>query len=100
MLTLPIKKKWFDMILSGEKLMEYRDIKPYYTSRFKSVGLLDEDEKPSGKTTQIAFRNGYSSNSPSFIADVCLDIVYGYRRWGGEPSKLYYGLEILKIRDR
>lgn len=26
MLTLPIKKKWFDMILSGEKREEYRDI--------------------------------------------------------------------------
>ena len=36
MLTLPIKKKWFDMILSGEKKEEYREIKPYYDSRFKS----------------------------------------------------------------
>lgn len=25
MLTLPIKKKWFDMILSGEKQEEYRE---------------------------------------------------------------------------
>ena len=28
MLILPIKKKWFDMILSGEKREEYREIKP------------------------------------------------------------------------
>ena len=34
MLTLPIKKKWFDMIVSGEKKEEYREIKPYYDSRF------------------------------------------------------------------
>ena len=33
MLVLPIKKKWFDMILSGEKKEEYREIKPYYDSR-------------------------------------------------------------------
>ena len=33
MLILPIKKKWFDMILSGEKKEEYREIKPYYDSR-------------------------------------------------------------------
>lgn len=26
MLTLPIKKKWFDMILSGEKREEYKYI--------------------------------------------------------------------------
>lgn len=29
MLILPIKRKWFDMILSGEKKEEYREIKPY-----------------------------------------------------------------------
>lgn len=34
MLTLPIKKKWFDMIVAGEKKEEYRDIKPYYDTRF------------------------------------------------------------------
>jgi hypothetical protein len=35
MLTLPTIGKWFYMILSGEKGEEYRDIKLYYTSRFK-----------------------------------------------------------------
>ena len=30
MLILPIKKKCFDMIVSGEKKEEYREIKPYY----------------------------------------------------------------------
>ena len=29
-LTLPLKKKWFDMIKSGEKKEEYREIKPHY----------------------------------------------------------------------
>lgn len=33
MLILPIKKKWFDMILRKEKLEEYREIKPYYHKR-------------------------------------------------------------------
>ena len=37
MLTLPIKKKWFDMIVSGEKKEEYREIKPYYDSRFMNA---------------------------------------------------------------
>lgn len=37
MLTLPIKKKWFDMIVAGEKKEEYREIKPYYDSRFKKL---------------------------------------------------------------
>lgn len=29
MLTLPIKKKWFDMIRNDEKKEEYREIKLY-----------------------------------------------------------------------
>ena len=37
MLILPIKKKWFDMILSGEKREEYRDIKEYYETRFQNL---------------------------------------------------------------
>jgi len=32
-LILPIKKKWLDMIFSGEKGDEYREIKPYWTVR-------------------------------------------------------------------
>ena len=32
-LHLTLKKKWFDMILSGEKTDEYREIKPYWTKR-------------------------------------------------------------------
>ena len=40
MLILPIKKKWFDMIVSGEKKEEYREIKPYYDSRFRTLSVL------------------------------------------------------------
>ena len=29
-LKLVVKKKWFDMIVSGEKTEEYREIKPYW----------------------------------------------------------------------
>lgn len=34
MLTLPIKKKWFDMIVSGEKKEEYRE-----TNHITTAGL-------------------------------------------------------------
>lgn len=32
-LHLTLKKKWFDMIASGEKVEEYREIKPYWIDR-------------------------------------------------------------------
>jgi len=36
-LILPIKKKWFDMILSGDKKEEYRDMKPFYDKRIENI---------------------------------------------------------------
>lgn len=33
MLVLPIKKKWFYMIASGQKKEEYREVKEYWTKR-------------------------------------------------------------------
>ena len=33
MLILPIERKWLNMILSGEKKDEYREIKPYWSVR-------------------------------------------------------------------
>ena len=43
MLTLPIKRQWFDEILSGTKTIEYREIKPYWTSRFMKVTGIEVD---------------------------------------------------------
>ena len=99
MLILPIKKKWFDMILSGEKREEYREIKPYYTTRFKNIfNMSPYSFIPSGTDCgQIMFRNGYKKNSPSIIADCYLDIKTGKPEWGAEPGINYYTLRIDKI---
>ena len=37
MLILPIKKKWFNMILSGEKTEEYREIMAKWADYFYSL---------------------------------------------------------------
>ena len=36
-MILPIKRKWFEMILAGEKTEEYREIKAYYDTRFGNL---------------------------------------------------------------
>ena len=36
MLIFPLKKEWFEKIKSGEKTIEYREAKPYWTSRLVS----------------------------------------------------------------
>ena len=95
MLVLPIKKKWFDMILSGEKKEEYREIKPYYDSRFKNVwkgSLIGGNAQ-----RQIMFRNGYSKDSPSLIAQCTLSVGTGRQEWGAEKDKQYFVLTIREI---
>ena len=35
MLIFPLKNVWYDKIKNGEKSIEYRELKPYWTSRLK-----------------------------------------------------------------
>jgi len=99
MLILPIKKQWYDLILSGEKKEEYREIKPYYRSRLKNEGFLDQYGLPDLWQDWVLFRNGYSKSSPSFEALCTVDIRTGRPEWGAEPGKEYYVLKILEIRN-
>ena len=98
MLVLPIKKKWFDMILSGEKKEEYRELTWYWRVRFTNAGLLDR--YGFGWLPQrVMFRNGYSKTSPSFVALVSAEAKEGRSEWGAEPEKIYWVLKILEIEN-
>ncbi len=102
MLTLPTKGKWFYMILSGEKGEEYREIKPYYMTRFKEVfDMYPNSHIPIGTDKRkIRFRNGYGSSRPEFVALCSLDVKTGKEEWGAEPGKEYYTLKIHEITER
>ena len=122
MLILPIKKKWFDMILSGEKKEEYREIKAYYEIRFQNLfgaitiqplyppdNFLDRsefellqgeavpEEIRKDSVQEIIFRNGYSKDSKAIKARCRLRTGKGRPEWGAEPDKQYYILEILNV---
>lgn len=93
MLTLPIKKKWFDMIKSGEKKEEYREIKKYYGTRFATLGVGDNSKH------YILFRNGYSKSSPIIKCEVEINQGTGKTEWGAESNKEYYVLKILSVEE-
>lgn len=38
MLTFNLKKQWYEKIRSGEKQIEYREVKPYWTKRLELYG--------------------------------------------------------------
>lgn len=105
MLIIPIKKEWYDMILSGDKKEEYREIKPYWDSRFRKIFLFTRPGEIFGMLTlpwgyddkAIMFRNGYSKKSPSFIARCTLSVGTGKEEWGAEKDKQYFVLTIHEI---
>ena len=102
MLILPIQGKWFNMILAGEKDEEYREIKPYYISRFRHIfEMYPYSCFPYGTDRhEVMFRNGYRADSPSFVAVCSLDVRPGRPEWGAEKGKDYFVLKIWKITDK
>lgn len=86
-LHLTLKKKWFDMILSGEKTEEYRDIKPYYNLR-----LIGKEYDT------VIFRNGYARDAPSLTIELkTIRFGTGKIEWGAEEGKTYFVLSLGKI---
>jgi len=77
-LHLTLKKKWFDMIASGEKKEEYREIKVYWAKRL----LKNYDA--------ILFRNGYGEKVPSVLVEYKgLTQGVGDKSWGAPIEKAY-----------
>lgn len=95
-LVLTIKRKWFEMILSGEKKEEYREIKPYYETRFRNLwrGSLIGG----AAERHIIFRNGYSADSLKLLATVTIDTGEGREEWGAVPGVQYYRLHIKEVQ--
>jgi len=96
LLNLTLKKKWYDMIASGEKKEEYREIKPYWIKRFGYIHYVSQDPNDNGYHEEvmenlpdvIRFTNGYSKNSPSFCIEVDDWSVDKCRHpeWGGDTE--------------
>ena len=99
-LTLPIKKQWFDMIVSGEKKEEYRQLSDYWKTRFRNIGLLDEEGQPTGKEADIYLRNGYFAGAPIAKVRCGLKIGRGRQEWGAWCFTHYYVLMIKKVYAR
>lgn len=111
-LHLTLKKKWFDLIASGEKKEEYREIKEYWIKR-----LISDDFNWDCATTdkrnahyvscpngfykhydEVIFKNGYSKNAPQIRMKV--QKIFrgeGFEDWGAEPGKPYFVIKLGEI---
>lgn len=97
-LHLILKSKWYDMIASGEKKEEYREISPYYIKRLSyGIDKIEEQEWMSIKHfDNVCFHLGYSCITMKFKID-CIKIGYGNPEWGAEPEKQYF---VIKLGER
>jgi hypothetical protein len=92
-LSLPINKKWFDMILSGEKKEEYRQIKPHWTSR-----IVDKKESTIKDFQYINFRNGYNPKSPFMVVECKgIEVGVGKPEWGGIRNEYVYIIKLGRV---
>lgn len=80
-LELTLKKKWFDMVASGEKREEYREPSHWILSRLQGR-----------QYDVVRFRNGYSPKSPVCVCE--------YKGWGFGNGKPKWGgdLDIIIIK--
>lgn len=103
-LTLSVKKEWFDKIVSGEKTEEYREIKPYWIKRLTTNCEVVYDvvaETYCGKVlyrpyTHVLFINGYGNDKPRIEKEIeSIDI--GKPRKGWCPDD-FLGKEFFVIK--
>lgn len=89
-LSLVLKKRWYDMIARGEKREEYRASTAYWTNRifawwFRSVGCPHV----------VEFRCGYAANAPrlAFLCKEGFGHFDGARHpaWG-EPAEIHFAI--------
>jgi len=127
-LHLNLKKKWFDMILSGEKKEEYREIKTHYLSRLvdfktmhhhKKQGVFEEsycypedlpdlvsyyfkrNEIQGNSFDTVTFSNGYAKDRPQFeIEFKGIEIREGSPEWGAICGIKYFVIKLGKIKNK
>lgn len=96
-LTLTLKKQWFDMIKSGEKKEEYREIKPFWKKRLRNVVLktaLSTVYEGFQRYDNLVFTLGYPKAGDKErrleFKNPRIHIGEGRPEWGAEPGKNYF----------
>ena len=111
-LYLPLKKEWYEMIESGVKTEEYREIKPYWSKRFlkgfpafwrmafnvcmlsREFTILHEREIHPIYSS-VRFSYGYTKRTMTFRL-VKITVGKGRPEWGAPEEEVF----IIKLGER
>ena len=90
-LHLVLKRKWFDMIASGEKREEYREATPYWAIR-----LRNWDNACCRAEHVVEFRLGYAHDAPrmAFVSKIYVSDYGANRPIWGEPNGPHYTIKL------
>lgn len=108
-LKLTLKKKWFDMVASGVKIEEYREIKPYWMQRL--MRCYAKGFRPCKYQmcasydpmcnlifepfTKVEFTNGYGKHRPRITLEYKgIDTGIGNPDWGAENGREYFVIKL------
>lgn len=76
-LYLPLKKEWYEMIESGVKTEEYREIKPYWTKRLVGHNF-----------THVQFSYGYTKRTMTYKLER-ITFGKGNPEWGAPTEEVF-----------
>lgn len=98
-LHLSLKKQWFDMIKSGEKKEEYRDITPYWSKRLCNYNPK-ENVYEIANFNAVEFTLGYPAKD-EYDKRIKFEIIgisigHGKEKWGAIPNINYFIIKLGK----
>ena len=108
-LYLTLQKKWYELIESGIKTEEYREIKPYWINRLRDKSFICTVDKHCecklscflnyckfDRFEQVIFSYGYTTRTMTFeIESIAIGI--GKPEWGAPADKEVF---IIKLGKR
>ncbi|MGM9825701.1 MAG: hypothetical protein ACI3Z8_04610 [Paludibacteraceae bacterium] len=92
-LHLVLKKQWYDMIASGKKKEEYRDIKPYWIMRLVENPHDDSDIIVFKDFSNVIFHLGYTLQTIEFEIE-SISVGMGKPEWGAKENTHYFIIKL------
>ena len=101
-LHLSLKKEWYNMIESGIKTEEYREIKPFWCKRLihdydesmEEFGAIIFDDKNFKQYDRVKFSYGYTKRTMTFEIEN-ISVGYGNKEWGA-PDNIVFIIKLGK----
>ena len=101
-LHLPLKAKWYEMIESGVKTEEYREIKDFWWKRFSTIDRNAPDNQDVEwhkwecyRFNAVKFSYGYTKRTMTFVCEG-ISIGKGNPEWGAPTEEVF----IIKLGKR